>query len=71
MSYVKTNVPGYLKDEKTGMVINKDVKEYQIYLAQRSKILSNKELGTKVDAMESEISEIKSLLLQVIKKIDG
>jgi hypothetical protein len=68
---VKTNIPGYVKDQKTGMVINKDVGDYQIYLAQRSKILSNNELTAKVEKLETDITEIKSLLLQVINKING
>lgn len=67
MAFQKTSTPGYMKDPNTGAVINTATTEYQVYLAHRAKILSNKELSAKVDKLETDITEIKNLLLQIVK----
>jgi len=64
---VKTQVPGYVKDTETGVVINTDVNGYSLYKAHRAKLLSNKDLNAKVMKMEDDISEIKTLLLRALK----
>jgi len=63
---VKTQIPGYIKDTETGVVINTDVNGYNLYKAHRSKLLSNKDLNAKVEKMENDIADIKKLLLQAL-----
>ena len=55
---------GLYKDSSTGAVINKDTSGYQQYMENRSKMLSDKE---RLDSIESDINDIKSLLLKVLE----
>jgi len=55
---------GLFKDSSTGAVINKDTSGYQQYMENRSKMLSDKE---RLDSIESDINDIKSLLLKVLE----
>ena len=55
---------GLYKDSSTGAIINKDTSGYQQYMENRSKMLSDKE---RLDSIESDINDIKSLLLKVLE----
>ena len=55
---------GLYKDSSTGAVVNKDTSGYQQYMENRSKMLSDKE---RLDSIESDINDIKSLLLKVLE----
>lgn len=65
MPLVKTNVPGYYKDTETNVIINTS-DEYQKYLHQRDKSKDYDALKNKVHKMENDISDIKSLLIQLV-----
>ena len=55
---------GLYKDSSTGAVINKDTSGYQQYMENRNKMLSDKE---RLDSLENDIHDIKSLLLKVLE----
>lgn len=68
MTFKKTSVDGYMKNPETNVVINMNTSEYEAYKSQRARFLKQKALEDKVEAIESDISEIKALLLKVLEK---
>lgn len=60
-----TEEGGYIKDEESGAVINTNETEYQRFKASRALIKKNKNLATRVDSMESDIKDIKDMLLSI------
>ena len=55
---------GFYKDTSSGAVINKNNSDYQQYVETRDRLLSEKE---RLDSIESDINDIKSLLLKVLE----
>ncbi len=56
---------GFFKDSDSGAIVNKNNSEYQAYIAQRERLLSDKE---RLDKVENEISDIKQMLQILIDK---
>ena len=56
---------GFFKDSDSGAIVNKNNNEYQAYIAQRERLLSDKE---RLDKVENEISDIKQMLQILIDK---
>jgi len=63
---VKTEADGFMKDTSTGAFINTDDASYVKFVAERSKVKNSKELSNRISAVENDIKEIKTLLLQVV-----
>jgi|TARA_R100000482_G_scaffold122549_1_gene70490 hypothetical protein len=55
-----------VRDTESGAVINNDSTSYQNYIAMREQKLKEKE---RIDSIEEEIVEIKSLLKDLINKL--
>jgi hypothetical protein len=68
---VPTDVPGLYKDVNTGMVLNKNYSELQQYMTEREKYVKHEELNKKVEDLSSAVSEIKELLLLMVKNNNG
>ena len=65
MSLVKVkDHDGFYKDTSSGAIVNKDNSGYQQYIENRERLLSDKE---RLDSIESDINDIKSLLLKVLE----
>ena len=65
MSLIKVkDYDGFYKDTSSGAVINKNNSDYQQYVETRDRLLSEKE---RLDSIESDINDIKSLLLKVLE----
>ena len=66
------NNDGHYRDTTTRAIINTNKKDYQLYMANREKMLSDKqridELEVKVDSLKDDISDIKNLLLKIVDK---
>ena len=66
------NNKGFYRDTSTRAIINTNKKDYQLYMANREKMLSDKqridELEMKVDSLKEDISDIKNLLLKFVDK---
>ena len=62
----KTNTPGFYKDTETGAIINKNDTDYEKFKAAREEIKKNKQLAVRMDNLETELKDIKSLLLQLV-----
>jgi hypothetical protein len=61
----KTDQPGYMKTSD-GMLINTNDAEYQSILSVRKAKKQNDHVSQKIHALESELRDIKNLLLQVV-----
>jgi len=59
---------GYVKDTDTGVVINNNEEEYKKFLAAREASKKNHSLCKRMTEVENELTEIKSLLLQLIHR---
>ena len=66
MMLVKTETEGYMKDTSSGAFINTDDASYARFVAQRASIKKNNDLCNRISAVEDDLREIKSLLLQVV-----
>lgn len=66
MALLKTNVPGFYKDSETNAIINTNTDDYENFKNQRVKMKDYDNLKTKVNNIEHELSDIKSLLLQIV-----
>ncbi len=64
--YINTNVSGLVKDPFSQAVINTDDGEYNRVLAERERAKKIASLSCDVDSIKSELSDIKTLLLQIV-----
>ena len=62
MNQVKTNVPGWVKDTDTGVIINTNKSQLDNLKAQRKK---NKQ----IEALESEVQIVKTMMLKICEKL--
>lgn len=73
MLKVKNN-ENLVRDEYTNAVVNTNQAEYQAYLRQREHLKKQKEktvtLESQINNMKDEISELKSLILQLAQKME-
>ena len=53
---------GLFRDSETGAIINNNTNEYNAYMKNRNKLLSEKE---RIDKLESDIGDIKRMLQQL------
>ena len=58
--------PGLIRDLETNAVINNDKSAYQNYILVRDQKLKEKE---RIDKLENEVGDIKSLLQQLVDKL--
>lgn len=66
MTLVETNHPGYYKDTETGVIINNNEEEYKKFLAQREASKRSNNISNKINELENDLKDIKSLLQQII-----
>jgi len=67
--FEKTDSPGYLKNTKTGVVINSNDGDYQRVVAAREKYEAEKALQNEVKTLKSDVEEIKSMLSKILYRI--
>jgi hypothetical protein len=63
---VETNHHGYVKDTDSGVIINNNEEEYKKFLAARESSKKNNSLCKRLNEVEHEMREIKSLLLKFL-----
>jgi uncharacterized protein YceH (UPF0502 family) len=63
---VKDN-PGLIRDSNSQAILNADVAAYKRFMQQRQKEVEQIELKEKVNNLETDIAEIKSMLAALIK----
>lgn len=69
MSFEKTDSPGYLKNTKTGVVINNNDGDYQRIVAAREKYEAEQALKNEVNTLKSDVKEIKDMLSQILHRV--
>lgn len=62
--FIKTNVPNYMKDPNTNVVINTS-DEYDKMKAERKRQKEMHEMKSRMGKLENDISDIKNLLIQL------
>ncbi len=65
MTLTKTDTPGFSKDETTGLVINTN--DYGSYLIQKKRVKDTKSMKEEMDSLKSDVSDIKNMLLEILK----
>ena len=53
---------GLFRDSETGAIINNNTNDYQTYITNRDRLLSEKE---RIDKLENDIGDIKRMLQQL------
>ena len=56
------NSKGLFRDSETGAIINNNTNDYQTYITNRDRLLSEKE---RIDKLENDIGDIKRMLQQL------
>ena len=59
------DVSNFVKDRRTGAIINTDVKGYKQYMTKLSAATQTKE---DIKDLQNEMSEIKELLIKILEK---
>lgn len=62
---VNTNVPGYVKDTRSGAVLATDLSGYHAILESRK----NKQLQGRVEALETEVASLRTVVNQLLLEI--
>lgn len=62
------NLPGFVKNTETGVVLNTNSDEIK---AAKLRKKAMQEKNNRIDSLESEVKEVKDLLYKVLEKLDG
>lgn len=66
MQYVKTDIPDLIRDTSSGAIINTNDSYYKQLVASRNQSKQTQEVCQKMKALETELTQIKMMLQQVI-----
>ena len=67
---IKTDAPGFIKDQKTGVVTNTNLGEYQAILARRRLKAENDTLIDEIKTMRRDLDEVMRELKNLREKFD-
>lgn len=56
----------YLRDERTGALVNTDNEAFETFKNERDKVLKLMEVEAQVGSLKNELSEIKGLLIKLV-----
>ena len=66
MSHIPVEgMEGYFRDSETNAIVNKNNLEYQSYVSNRKKLLSDKE---RIDSLENKVDSILDMLSTLVNK---
>jgi len=68
MKLVKTDQEDYAKDLHSKAILNTNVEACNAYKKQRDRLLRADALVTEVETLKSDMSEIKSMLVQLLNR---
>ena len=66
--YVKTDVEGYVKDPKSGAILNVDLERLNAYKKQKKFFEDQQQNALRIDKLENDIGDIKEMLQQLLKR---
>lgn len=58
----KTDAPGYLKDEKTGFLLNQNLQEYELLKSRRRRGSLLSSMERRISALEEKIARMEDAL---------
>lgn len=67
---IKTDAPGFIKDQKTGVVTNTNLGEYQAILARRRLKAENDTLINEIKTIRRDLDEVMRELKNLREKFD-
>jgi len=67
-NYVKTNVDGFVKDLTTGAILNIDNAKLESYRKQKQLINNSIKNNERIDRVEKDLTEIKSMLQALLRE---
>lgn len=56
----------YIRDEKTGALVNNDNEAYEVFKSERDKVQKIMEVEAQVGSLKNELTEIKGLLFKLV-----
>lgn len=68
---VPTEVPGLFRDMNTGAIINRNISELNQYKISLDQAIEQDKLKTKLESLDDDIKEIKSLLKLMVQSRHG
>lgn len=71
MAIIKTNDPDFCKDDSSGAIINTNINAYRLYKQQRNNQGEVSSLNTKIEVLENELRELKTLLKDIVREKHG
>lgn len=69
--HVKTDEENFDRDIKSMALLNTNKRELELHKMRRKKFSEYNEINTKVEEMQSEMSEIKQILSLVLEKMNN
>jgi hypothetical protein len=69
-TYIKTNVEGLVKDPKSGAILNVDNNALEAFKKQKMFAENTKKANGRINRIETEMIEIKSLLKQLLREMN-
>lgn len=69
--YIKTEHDGYVYDTHTRAIINRNINEYTTYKKEVQDFKKMKTLEQEVSSLKSDITDIKTMLSQILGRING
>jgi hypothetical protein len=68
MKLVKTDQEDFMKDLHSKAILNTNVEACNAYKKQRDRLLRTDSLITEVETLKTDVSEIKSMLVQLLNR---
>jgi uncharacterized coiled-coil protein SlyX len=65
---IQTNMPGLVRDERTGAIINMNISELNQHMAERNRSIENQQINKRVDELSDTVNEIKQLLQALVNQ---
>jgi uncharacterized protein YaaQ len=67
-SFIKTNVPGYVKDMNTGFIINTNMDELKLVKTSIKNAKERKQTAEKMKNLEDEVTQLKNLVSKLLER---
>jgi hypothetical protein len=66
--YINTDAPNFVKEARSGAILNTDNDKLMAYKKQKLAFESSRNNSERINKLENDLSEIKSLLKQILEK---
>lgn len=66
--FVKTDMPGFVRDKQTGIIINNNIDQYKEFARQREKSKEYNNMKAELASMQQQIAKLTSLVQSLTEK---